>query len=98
MFVKQKENFKWIDETIELNFKIPTWWEEQFRALEQMDIEGNELYLVLAADMEDMMHEDVISGNLTSNQVKEIILKYYGPKAISWEKKHYCNEKEDKDE
>ena len=88
MRIMTKEKFRWIDENIVIDFKIPSWWEEEFKMLEQMDREENMAYLVIAADLEDRIHEDVLSGYLTSKQVDIINRKFYGRKVSEWEEKY----------
>ena len=80
-----KEKFRWIDENIVIDFKIPSWWEEEFKYLENLDRECNPLYLVIAGDIEDSLHEDILSGVLTQKQAKLLCLKYNGPKVYQWE-------------
>lgn len=80
-----KKEHRWIDDSITIDFKVPKWWEEEFEMLEKMDEELNMAYLVIAADLEDRMHEDVLSGFLTSKQVDIINKKYYGQKVSDWE-------------
>ena len=81
----KKIEHRWIDDSIEIDFKIPSWWEEEFEMLEKMDEEQNMAYLVIASDLEDRMHEDVLSGFLTSKQVEILNRKYYGRKVSEWE-------------
>ncbi|WP_317396501.1 hypothetical protein [Faecalicoccus pleomorphus] len=81
----KKIEHRWIDDSIEIDFKIPSWWEEEFKMLEKLDREYNPLYLVIAGDMEDSMHEDILSGDLTKAQAKTLCLKYNGPKVYQWE-------------
>lgn len=73
--MKKKHNY--IDDDVELNFKIYDGLKEYLDYVETLDDAQNEsLYETCVMDLDDFLHQDIISGRFTQGQVDRIWLKY----------------------